>query len=65
MKTRAGYVIRQLADTFYIIPTGQRIADRRRCLKINQTGCVNLGLVTKGFIMGRTVICLYGICEKY
>ncbi len=47
MKTRAGYVIRQLADTFYIIPTGQRIADRRRCLKINQTGCVIWDLLQK------------------
>ena len=47
MKTRAGYVIRRLADTFYIIPTGQRIADRRRCLKINQTGCVIWDLLQK------------------
>lgn len=47
MKTRAGYVIRQLTDTFYIIPTGQRIADRRRCLKINQTGCVIWDLLQK------------------
>lgn len=47
MKTRVGYVIRQLADTFYIIPTGQRIADRRRCLKINQTGCVIWDLLQK------------------
>ena len=47
MKTRAGYVIRQLADTFYIIPIGQRIADRRRCLKINQTGCVIWDLLQK------------------
>ena len=47
MKTRAGYVIRQLADTFYIIPTGQRIADRRRCLKINRTGCVIWDLLQK------------------
>jgi hypothetical protein len=47
MKTRAGYVVRQLADTFYILPTGQRIADRRRCLKINQTGCVIWDLLQK------------------
>ena len=40
-------MIRQLADTFYIIPTGQRIADRRRCLKINQTGCVIWDLLQK------------------
>lgn len=43
----AGYVVRQLADTFYILPTGQRIADRRRCLKINQTGCVIWDLLQK------------------
>lgn len=47
MKTMAGYVVRQLADTFYILPTGQRIADRRRCLKINQTGCVIWDLLQK------------------
>lgn len=47
MKTTGGYVVRQLADTFYILPTGQRIADRRRCLKINQTGCVIWDLLQK------------------
>ena len=40
-------MVRQLADTFYILPTGQRIADRRRCLKINQTGCVIWDLLQK------------------
>lgn len=40
MKTTRGYVLKCLYGQYYIVPTGQRIADRGRCLKINETGSI-------------------------
>lgn len=38
MKTARGYVLKCLFEAYYIVPEGQKIADRGRCLKINETG---------------------------
>lgn len=40
MKTAKGYVLKCLSGQYYIVPLGQRIADRGRCLKINETGSI-------------------------
>lgn len=40
MKTAKGYVLKCLSGQYYIVPSGQRIADRGRCLKINETGSI-------------------------
>lgn len=38
MKQAANYSLVKIADSFYILPYGQNIADHRRGVRLNDTG---------------------------
>lgn len=38
MKRKGGYLLRKIADKYYILPYGQRIVDHQRSVQINEAG---------------------------
>ena len=38
IKRQKGYVLKKIADTVYLLPYGQNIADQKRGLILNETG---------------------------
>ncbi len=47
MKRNNCYVLRDIAGTLYLIPTGQMVADFRYCMEINRTGALLWDLLCK------------------